>query len=90
MDYHILSYSYDGRTRSFFSSEASFFCYKTSGLFETKLARGLQFSSRANSLEVSKGSVFLLLFKVSLQELLLNITRNRLVVREVHCECRAT
>ena len=30
--------------------------------------------------------VFLLLFKVRLQELLLYITRNRLVVSKVHCE----
>ena len=34
--------------------------------------------------------VFLLFLEVCLQELLLYITRYRLVVSEVHCECGAT
>ena len=42
------------------------------------------------SLYVERRLVFLLLFEVCLQELLLNITWNWLVVSEVHCECCAT
>ena len=34
--------------------------------------------------------VFLLLFEISLQELLLNIARYWLIVSKVHCECCAT
>ena len=35
-------------------------------------------------------SVFLLFFEICLQQLLLHITRNRLIVSEVHSECRAS